>query len=99
MRVLGPGRIVLSTLGFEREHAVRGVCAEVGRGWVVHRVGVRTSAGRAVWVARRTEMGLLLDPTSDGLNLLADAAWASTLGHRLAEALQVPYDANDAALE
>jgi hypothetical protein len=98
-RVLGPGRVVLRTLGLEREHAVHRVCAGVGHGWVVHSVGVQTSEGRTVRVARRTEMGRLLDPTYDGLNHLGDVAWASALGHRLAEALQVPYEANDKALE
>ena len=98
LRVLGRGHVVIRTLGFEREHEVRSVRAEVSRGWVVHRVGVCTSDRKTVWIARRTESGPLIDLTYDGLNLLADAGWASALGNALAAALEVPYDANDPAL-
>lgn len=97
-RVLGPALVLVRSFGFDREYEVRSVRVEVSRGSVVHRVGVRTSAGPTVWVARRMEIGAVLDITYDGFNRLADARWASALGHRLAAALQVPYEANDTAV-
>jgi hypothetical protein len=98
VRVLGPGRVVIRTFGFEREHEARSIRAEASKGWVVHRVGVSTSDGKTVRIARRTEIGPLVDFTYDGLNLLADAGWASALGKALATALEVPYDASDPSL-
>lgn len=44
------------------------------------------------------EIGAVLSITYDGFNRLADARWASALVHRLAAALQVPYEANDTAV-
>jgi hypothetical protein len=76
----------------EEELAVRAVRAEVTKGWVVHRVGLRVGSDEIIWVARRIEPGPLIDPTYDGLNLMADAGWASALGSALAAALEVPYE-------
>ncbi len=99
VRVLGPGRAAVHTLARVHEHDVSRVCAEINDGWTVHRVGVETSGGQTVWIARHIEPFAALDPTYDGLNLLADAAWAVELGKSLAGALAVPYAGNDLALE
>ncbi len=98
-RVDGPARLALRTLGFERHVEVARVRGEVTAGWVRHRVGVVTAAGAAVWIARRTELGPVLDVTYDGLNLLADASWVPALGQALARALGVSYEGNDVAVE
>jgi hypothetical protein len=99
VRVIGPARAAVRGLGIgEREHVVLAIRAEVSRRWLEHRVGLRIGAERIVWIARRIELGPLLDFTYDGLNLLADAGWASALGSALAGALRVPYEANDSAL-
>jgi hypothetical protein len=99
VRVLGPGRAALHTLARVHEHEVLRVCAEINDQWTVHRVGVETSGGRTLWIARHIEPFAVLDPTYDGLNLLADAAWAAELGKSLAGALAVPYAGNDLALK
>lgn len=98
VRVLGPGRAVVRTLGFERELRVQSVRTWVSRGWLMRAVGLGVSAGRTVWVARRSEIWPLLDVTYDGLSLLADVGWASALGKRLADALRVPFETNDPRL-
>jgi hypothetical protein len=61
-------------------------------------VGLRTATGDTLSIARQTELGALIDPTYDGVNLLADASWASALGSALAGALGVPFETNDQAL-
>lgn len=97
VRVVGAGRAAVRGFG-QQECEVRAVRAEVSRRWLVHRVGLRIGTAKMVWVARRIEPGPLLDFTYDGLDLLADAGWASALGSALAAALQVPFEVNDPVL-
>jgi hypothetical protein len=98
-KVLGSGRAAIRTLRLgEREHEVRAVRAEISKGWLVHRVGLRVDADKVLWIARRLEVGPMIDVTYDGANLLADVAWAGSLGSALAAVLQVPFEANDSAL-
>ncbi len=97
-KVRGEGRAVIRSLGFEREHRVGGVRAEISGDWATHRVGLRTDGERTIWIARRMEAGPRIDVTHDGLELMADTSWASQLGSRFARALGVAYEANDPGL-
>jgi hypothetical protein len=98
MRVDGERMVTTRFRGREQRLSIASVCAEISDDWTVHRVGVRTLEGATVWIARHREWAPKIDPTYDGLNLLADAGWAGSLGRFLATELSVPYEKNDSAL-
>jgi hypothetical protein len=98
LTVAGPRRAVVQTLWWRREVTVDRVLAEVSEGWTRHRVGVACVAEGTIWLARRFELGPLVDLTYDGLCLLADCGWMQDLGSQLSSALEVPLVANDPAI-
>ena len=93
-KVNARGCALIRRFGFEREHEIQHVRVDGLSWWLTQRVGLFTTAGKTIWVARRRELGPLIDPTYDDLDLAVDAGWASSLGAALANALEVPLEAN-----
>jgi hypothetical protein len=98
LTVVGPRRAVVQTLWWRREVTVDRVLAEVSEGWTRHRVGLSCGPEETLWLARRFELGPLVDPTYDSLCLLVDCGWMEDLGSHLSAALDVPFVANDPAI-
>ena len=97
--VRGPGTAEVRTFLARRTVKVLGIRGEISNSWMRHRVGLTLADGGVSWVAATTDISPMVDPTYDGLNLLADAGWVGSLGKRLAEALGVTYASNDIAAD
>lgn len=72
---------------------IKGIHAYLNRGWV--ECGLKLMLGeRELTLVRAFEWAASADPTYDGLNLMADTAWAVSLGQALSKAIGCPYVAD-----
>jgi len=67
--------------------AIAAVEPFVGGDWIERGVRLRTSDGTLVTVVSDEDQAPALDPTYDGLNLMADVGWTHALARALAEGL------------
>lgn len=74
---------------------VRGWVAE---GWVRRGVSIDLAHGDSQVLVERSDSFAALDPTYDGLNLLADCSWIVGFGRSLALALGIEYRGDDLAV-
>ncbi|HRI63001.1 MAG TPA: hypothetical protein PK156_02155 [Polyangium sp.] len=66
--------------------------------WAKRGVRIELRRGESIGVATNEEAMAILDPTYDGIDLMFDAAWVTSLGNAMAAGLGVPYVAEDSAL-
>lgn len=61
--------------------------AYIGTDWVNRGVRCRLKSGKTIPIAEANEVSAAIDPTYDGLDLLVDASWVSSLAWAMGEAL------------
>ncbi|MBL8035023.1 MAG: hypothetical protein JNJ69_15050 [Leptospiraceae bacterium] len=85
-------RFPLAKKIFPRD-TIKGIHAYLNRGWV--ECGLKLMLGeRELTLVRAFEWAASADPTYDGLNLMADTAWAVSLGQALSKSIGCPYVAD-----